>query len=213
MAKPASKKSAAVIPARRLPASVTPGQKTVVVAEDTTVQHRFCFDREQRTCLVVSQDAEVTKFIPLETESGLCICNTSTTLFTERFRTVPNHSLSKGAAVYARYAREVGATPEVMAFLGHFTSLTPQEVAMATNRKKTNDETTATKKVAAKEKVAATVPVETAGELEYIDGTLYHVDGDKVYAWDPDAEEIGAFLGRKTPEGTIDGDADESDSD
>jgi len=158
MAKPASKKSTAVIPARRLPASVTPGQKTVVVAEDTTVQHRFCFDREQRTCLVVSQDAEVTKFIPLETESGLCICTTSTIQFTERFRTVPNHSLSKGAAVYARYAREVGATPEVMAFLGHFTSLTPQEVAMATNRKKTNDETTATKKVAAKEKVAAKSP-------------------------------------------------------
>jgi len=149
MAKPASKKPTTVV-AKKLPAGVPPGKPKEILADDVKHQTRFCFDHEQRTCLVVSQDESITKFIPLETESGLCICSTSTAQFTERFRTVPNHSLSRGAAVYARYAVEIGATTEVMTFLGNFTKITSQEVAMATNRKKANEDAATTKKVVAK---------------------------------------------------------------
>lgn len=157
MAKPAAKKPTTVV-AKKLPAGVPPGKPKEIKADDVAHQTRFCFDHEQRTCLVVSQDETTTRFIPLETESGLCICATSTAQFTERFRTVPNHSLSRGAAVYARYAVEIGATTEVMTFLGNFTKITPQEVAMATNRKKVNDETAVTKKVVAKEKAKKATP-------------------------------------------------------
>lgn len=168
MAKP-TKKPAKPLPARR-PKAGKPTTNLAetnevtgpIKAEDTKIVHRFCFDHERRTCLVVSQDEQVTRFIPLETESGLCVCSTSTQQFDARFKTVPNHSLDRGAALYARYAIEVGATPEVMSFLGNFTPITKQEASMATNRKKTNDETAATKKAGAKPKKVAEPKAEKA---------------------------------------------------
>lgn len=194
MAKP-TKKPVKPLPARR-PKAGKPATNLAetnevlgpIKAEDTKAVHRFCFDHERRTCLVVSQDEQVTRFIPLETESGLCVCSTSTQQFDARFKTVPNHSLDRGAALYARYAIEVGATPEVMSFLGNFTPITKQEAIMATNRKKTNDETAATKKVDAKAK--AKKPAEPKAEKAPFAG------GKKVEA---PAKAAPAKTGEKKP--------------
>lgn len=162
--------------------------KRPVKAEHTDVQRRFCFDSERRTCLVVSQDNDVTKFIPLETENGLIVCSTSTKQFEARFKTVPNHSLSRGAAIYARYAIEIGASNEVMSFLRNFTPITPQEVAMATNRKNQNEADKTSKQEASKAKAkkqpaakpekvakpkAAAAAVKPSGEKKLTASTMF----------------------------------------
>jgi len=149
------------IPSRR---SKTPGPKAAVIQDSADVTVRFYFDVEQRTCLLVKQDADTTSFIPMTTEDGLAIVTTSTEQFKSRFKLVPNHDLTRGAKIYLRFATEVGATREVMAFLAKFTPTTQQEIYMATNRKTQNDETKASKKPVPKvkaEKPAKVVVAQT----------------------------------------------------
>jgi hypothetical protein len=52
-------------------------------------------------------------------------------------------------------------------------------------------------------------PVEAEGEFDMLDGELRFVRNGNVYEFDAMTEKVGAFLGRKTADGTIDTDADE----
>lgn len=92
-------------------------------------------DAARRTALVVSRlDGEVA-FIALDVENGLTLDLTSESTFDERWKPLVDYPVEKCAALYASYARTLGATGEAIDALAKFTTVTKEDREMATAKK------------------------------------------------------------------------------
>jgi hypothetical protein len=118
-------------------------------------------DRERRTCIAVDRSEEIVKYIPLDIESGLVVLSMSTEEFDNRYRPMLEYPVEKAAALYASYARTIGATQEAMSFLSPLTDLTQKEIDMAVAKKKDTTKAAEEKKTAAKTASKKATPAKT----------------------------------------------------
>lgn len=104
-------------------------------------------DFNRRTCLLV-ESGEQCKFIPLNSD-GLRIHELSNSEFGQTYTPMTKYPMEKAVQIYVDYAKTVGASKEVLKFLGQFVDVTQKEYDMAT------------KKAAATEAVEKPVKAET----------------------------------------------------
>ena len=119
---------------------------------------RAYYDHQRRTCIQVERSEEYVKFVPLDIDAGLDVCETSTESFDLRYKPMVNYPPEKACQLYLGYSQSVGATPEVLDYLGHLIKITEQEYDMATKKKSAPKETT--KKVVTPKAVKASPKVE-----------------------------------------------------
>lgn len=89
-------------------------------------------DFNRRTCLLV-ESGERCKFIPLNSD-GLRIHELSNSEFGQTYTAMPKYPMVKAVQIYVDYAKTVGASKEVLKFLGQFVDITQKEYDMATKK-------------------------------------------------------------------------------
>lgn len=109
-------------------------------------------DRQRHTCLVVGQSKSEVTFLRINVEEGFDLETLPAAKFAEIFnKELPDYPVEKAARLYAQYAQTTGATPKAMQALGQLTTLSNEEIDMATKKKATNAaKKTETKKTPAK---------------------------------------------------------------
>lgn len=139
-----------------------------------------CMDHQRRTCLLVNHDGATAEYIPFSID-GFKICVESVNNFDQQYQPLSDYPPDRCAKLYASYARDLGATEEVLTYLGQITPLSQLEKEMAIKKQATQEavkETTAAKRAAAKSATkpatkaaakkpatkAAAKPTETSGE-------------------------------------------------
>jgi hypothetical protein len=91
-------------------------------------------------------------FLRINVEEGFDLETLPAAKFAEIFhKELPDYPVEKAARLYAQYAQTTGATPKAMQALGQLTTLSNEEIDMATKKKATNAaKKTETKKAPAK---------------------------------------------------------------
>lgn len=102
----------------------------------------------RNTAILVDREDDNILYIPLVGEAGFAVERMPVKEFSEHYNVLADYPAARAAQLYAGYAISLGATEEVMGYLGRIVKLHPKEVEMAT-----------AKKVAAK--TAAEKPVKT----------------------------------------------------
>ena len=110
-----------------------------------------CHDYQRRTCIKVSDNGDVVKFIPLDI-TGFEVLETSTTYFNDHYIEMPNYPIDKACRLYLNYCLTVGATSEVLDYLGTITTVTKEDYKMAKAKHKLKDSKPAAKKKAESKK-------------------------------------------------------------
>lgn len=95
-----------------------------------------CMDRERRTCLLVARDHGRVKFIPFEV-TGLGVQVVPEAKFDERYQPIVNYPPARAAQLYLGYSCDVGATKEVLDYLGRLVNVSEKEAIMATTKQTT----------------------------------------------------------------------------
>ena len=94
-----------------------------------------CYDRERRTCIQVDRQDGVVKFIPLDATTGLEVLTSDETEFDQRYKPMVDYPVERAAKLYISYAQYLGASEEVLKYLGKLITITKQEFEMATKKK------------------------------------------------------------------------------
>lgn len=113
----------------------TTNQKTIKVVQQRKMKNFEVVpyhDFNRRTCLLV-KSGEQCKFIPLNT-TGLRIHSLSNSEFGEIYTPMPQYPIAKAVQIYVNYAKTVGASKEVLKFLGQFVNVSQKEHDMATKK-------------------------------------------------------------------------------
>jgi hypothetical protein len=115
-----------------------------------------CADWQRRTCIQVDRaDGEV-KYIELDIDTGLEVRALPQQQFDQRFQPLADYSPIRACQLYLEYSRAMGATQEVLNFLGAVTTISKEDVDMATKRKPAaRDQAATTARKAATVKAAA----------------------------------------------------------
>ena len=123
---------------------------------------RVCADGGRHTCIEVSRTEGVVKYIPLDI-LGFELLEMGADKFDAEYSQLADYPVEKAAKLYAEYAADVGGSLEAMQALASLTTLTPQEIEMATTKKAAKPAAPAkttkaapAKKTAAPAKAAAT---------------------------------------------------------
>jgi hypothetical protein len=87
------------------------------------------------TALVVSRDARGVAFISPTLNEQLAVTRLPASEFDERFTAFVGYPAANMAKLYASYAMTLGATQEALDFLGSFSTVSKQELDMATKAK------------------------------------------------------------------------------
>jgi hypothetical protein len=116
-----------------------------------------CYDHQRRTCIQVERSAGLVKFIPLDISLGLEVHSTSADSFDQRFTPMEGYPVEKACQLFANYSQTLGATKEVMEYLGQVINVSKQELEMATTKKQAVAEKPPTNPAAKK-----AAPVKTA---------------------------------------------------
>lgn len=95
---------------------------------------RVCADHNRHTCIEVARQAGLVKYIPLDI-AGMELCEMNSDEFDRTYSQLNDYPVEKAAQLYAEYAAQLGGTKEAMQALALFTTLTPQEIQMATTKK------------------------------------------------------------------------------
>lgn len=119
-----------------------------------------CYDRQRRTCIQVERSAGLVKFIPLDVSLGLEVHSTSTDSFDQRFTPMEGYPVDKACQLFVNYSQTLGATKEAMEYLGQVINISKQELEMATTKKQTTVEKSATKTATKKAAPVKTVKTE-----------------------------------------------------
>ena len=121
------------------------------------------YDFNHRTCLLV-ESGEQCKFIPLNS-GGLCIHELSNLEFGQTYTAMPKYPMAKAVQIYVGYAKTVGASKEVLKFLGQFVDVTQKEYDMATKKAAAAVTEAVEKPAKATTAKATTAKATTVGEL------------------------------------------------
>ena len=116
-------------------------------------------DFNRHTCIELSRQAGVVKFIPLDI-LGMEVREMSSQEFDRTYKPIEDYPVEKAAKLYAEYATQLGGTPEAMKALADIIPLTSKEIEMATAKKATSAKPETKSKPAAK---SAKAPVVTEG--------------------------------------------------
>lgn len=116
-------------------------------------------DFNRHTCIELSRQAGVVKFIPLDI-LGMEVREMSSQEFDRTYKPIEDYPVEKAAKLYAEYATQLGGTPEAMKALADIIPLTSKEIEMATAKKATSAKPETKSKPAAK---SAKAPVVTKG--------------------------------------------------
>lgn len=116
-------------------------------------------DHNSRTCIEFSRDAEQVRYVALDAENGLDLGLSPPKHFDERFKPLLDYPVDRAAKLYVEYARGLGATERVMKMLGKLTTVTNEDIEMATKKKTARAAALVkTTKKAAGKKAASTKP-------------------------------------------------------
>lgn len=94
-------------------------------------------DRNRRTCLVLDVEADPRPFIQLSVEDGLQVERLPVRQFNQRWTPLPDYPPERAARLYVGYSRTIGATQEALDALGLLTTVTQEDITMATAKKTT----------------------------------------------------------------------------
>jgi len=97
-----------------------------------------CVDRQRRSCLVVARTKSEVKIIRLNVEEGLDVEDRRATEFDAEFQPLKDYPAERAARLYVGYARQIGATRDALDYLGHVTTVTKEDITMATAKKTAN---------------------------------------------------------------------------
>lgn len=92
-------------------------------------------DRNRRTCIVLDVEADPRPFIQLSVEDGLQVECLPVTQFNQRWNPLPDYPPERAARLYVGYSRTIGATQEALDALGLLTTVTQEDITMATAKK------------------------------------------------------------------------------
>lgn len=95
---------------------------------------RVCADFNRHTCIEVSRQAGLVKYIPLNI-AGMELLEMNSSEFDRTYSQLNDYPVEKAAQLYAEYAAQLGGTKEAMQALATFVPLTPREIEMATTKK------------------------------------------------------------------------------
>ena len=158
----------------------------VKVHESVYPGARVVADHEMHTALEVSRIDGIVTYATHDSSESFQLFETTEQSFDKKYtRTMKDYPVEKAAALYASFARELGGSEEVMAVLAHLTTLSPQEIRMATSRNVKNLAATEAKKVIAaakpkpvkepKEPKAAKEPKVTGGAKRETAASLFQL--------------------------------------
>jgi hypothetical protein len=94
-----------------------------------------CADHQRRTCILFDRNEERVRYVALDVESGMDLCVADPKDFDGRFKPMVDYPVEKAAKLYVEYARGLGATEQVMQMLGKLTTVTTEDIEMATKKK------------------------------------------------------------------------------
>jgi hypothetical protein len=94
-----------------------------------------CHDHQRRTCIQVERVNGHVKYIPLDVGAGLEVQTMGVDVFDQRFTPMVNYPAEKACQLYLSYSQNIGATKEVLDYLGQVISVSKQELEMATTKK------------------------------------------------------------------------------
>lgn len=92
-------------------------------------------DHQRRTAIEFDRDVDQVRYVSLDVESGLSLSLASPKSFDDRFKPMVDYPVGKAAALYVEYARNLGATEQVMRMLGKLTNVTHEDIEMAAKKK------------------------------------------------------------------------------
>lgn len=92
-------------------------------------------DHQRRTCLVLDAHQDPRRLIQLNVEEGLDVVSLPAANFTQRFTVLADYPAERCARLYAGYARTIGATETAMQALQRLTTVTEEDITMATAKK------------------------------------------------------------------------------
>lgn len=95
---------------------------------------RVCADFNRHTCIEVSRQAGLVKYIPLNI-AGMELLEMNSSEFDRTYSQLNDYPVEKAAQLYAEYAAQLGGTKEAMQALATFVPLTPKEIEMVTTKK------------------------------------------------------------------------------
>jgi hypothetical protein len=125
--------------------AATKGKEAKLAAQTSKVHADF----NRRTCIEISRDDGVVRYIPL-TADGFEVETATIKEFEAKFKLLQDYPADKAAKLYAEYTKHLGATKEVMQHLAKLCNITDKEIQMATAKKAAKDSTKAAAKPAAK---------------------------------------------------------------
>lgn len=96
---------------------------------------QVCADHQRRTCILFERSSDQVRYVGLDVENGLDLALAEPRSFDERFKPLVDYPVEKAAKLYVEYARGLGATEKVMRMLAKLTTVTHEDIEMATAKK------------------------------------------------------------------------------
>lgn len=94
-------------------------------------------DHNRRTAIALERSEDYVKYVELDVENGLEVKSASPRDFDDRFKPLVDYPVERAAKLYVEYCRGLGATEQVMQMLGKLTTVTNEDIQMATKKKST----------------------------------------------------------------------------
>lgn len=110
-----------------------PPEKKVATRELPGAQ--VCADHQRRTCILFERSSDQVRYVGLDVENGLDLALAEPKSFDDRFKPLVDYPVEKAAKLYVEYARGLGATEKVMRMLAKLTTVTQEDIEMATAKK------------------------------------------------------------------------------
>lgn len=98
---------------------------------------QVCWDHNRRTCLLLERSESSVKYVALNVEDGLSVAVADPKDFDRDYKPMVDYPVERAAKLYVEYSRGLGATEQVMQALGKLTTITKEDVEMATKKKAT----------------------------------------------------------------------------
>lgn len=96
-----------------------------------------CRDFNGRTCINLSSIDGLTRYIPLNIETGLEVISTSTNEFDQVYKPMVDYPIEKACQLYLAYSQNIGASKDALEHLGRIINVNQQEFDMALSKYRT----------------------------------------------------------------------------
>lgn len=133
------------------------------------------YDDQRRTCIQVERKNGAVKFIPLVVSGGLKIQKLPELEFDRRYQPMVNYPAEKACQLYLGYSQNIGASREVLEYLGRIVNVSKQEFEMAAKKQQVADE----KKVAPRRITEASPRKIATPKISKMESNPYEEPGPK----------------------------------